>query len=45
MQAGSDSQIPQTFALPNQMFDAPAFADGYLYIQAKSSPVQAYQVC
>ena len=41
----SNSQINQTFTLPSRMFNAPAIAGGYLYIQASSSPVQAYQAC
>ena len=44
LQAGNNSQIPQSFSLPNQIFNAPAYASGYMYIQPKSSPVLAYQV-
>ena len=46
-QAGSNTQMPQTFNLPapnSQMFNAPAFASGYMYIQPRSAPVLAYQV-
>ncbi len=44
LQASSNSQIPQTFALPNTMYNAPAFASGYMYVQPNQSPVLAYQV-
>ena len=44
LQAGSNSQIPQTFNLTNQMFNAPAYASGYMYVQPKAQPMLAYQV-
>ncbi len=44
LQAGSNSQIPQTFNLTNMMFNAPAYASGYMYVQPKSQPMLAYQV-
>ena len=44
LQATSNSQIPQTFTLPNTMYNAPAYAGGYMYIQPTASPVLAYQV-
>ena len=44
LQASSNSQIPQTFDLPNAMYNAPAYAGGYMYVQPASSPLLAYQV-
>jgi len=44
LQANSNSQIQQTFTLPNTMYNAPAYASGYMYVQPNQSPVLAYPV-